>query len=110
MTLTITDDHISSDRTAHSARPVHGQQHAWEVSWLPGRSLDRNSAITAMVLADVTAPGGVHAGHRDRIHVEGWAAELGITADRAATRIAAPPAWTAIAETAPVPADPEAGA
>ena len=62
MALTIWDDSITSDRTAHTARPVADDGHRWEVSWLPGRSMDRNSAITAMVLADVTGPGDVTPG------------------------------------------------
>jgi hypothetical protein len=52
MSLTIDDDSISSDRTSHTAHLAPGHEHAWQVSWLPGRLLDRNSAITAMVLAD----------------------------------------------------------
>ena len=57
MTLTINDTTMTSDQTAHTARQAPGRQHLWEVSWLPGRVLDRNSAITAMVLADQA---GVH--------------------------------------------------
>ena len=52
MTLTINDTTMTSDQTAHTARQAPGSQHLWEVSWLPGRALDRNSAITAMTLAD----------------------------------------------------------
>ena len=47
MALTILDDAMSSDRSAHTARAVPGARHRWEVSWLPGRHLDRNSTITA---------------------------------------------------------------
>ena len=53
MTLTINDTAMTSDQTAHTARLAPGSQHLWEVSWLPGRALDRNSAITAMTLADL---------------------------------------------------------
>ena len=52
MTVTIDDTTMTSDQTAHAARLARGGQHLWEVSWLPGRALDRNSAITAMTLAD----------------------------------------------------------
>jgi hypothetical protein len=52
MTLTINDTMMTSDQTAHTARQAPSREHLWEVSWLPGRVLDRNSAITAMVLAD----------------------------------------------------------
>ena len=58
MTLTITDHAMTSDHTPHTARPAPGHQHAWQVSWLPGRLLDRNTAITAMILADTTAEDG----------------------------------------------------
>lgn len=109
MTLTILDDSMSSDRSPHTARLAPGQQHTWEVSWLPGRHLDCNKAITAMVLADETAEGAVHPGHRFWPHIEGWAAELGVTADQAVTQIACLPAWAPTAETAAGPPDPEAG-
>ena len=45
MTLTSTDTTMTSDQTAHTARLAPGSQHLWEVSWLPGQALDRNSAI-----------------------------------------------------------------
>ena len=51
MTVTINDTTMTSDQTAHTARLASGRRHLWEVSWLPGRALDRNSAITAMTLA-----------------------------------------------------------
>jgi hypothetical protein len=107
MALTIGDDTISSDRTAHTARVMADKDPRWEVSWLPGRRLDRNSAITAMVLADVTGPGDMHSGHRLWSHVEGWAAELGLTAPDVLAQSAAPPGWAAVDKNA-VPADPEA--
>ena len=53
MTVTITDATMTSDQTAHAARLAPGSQHRREVSWLPGQALDRNSAITAMTLADL---------------------------------------------------------
>ena len=53
MTVTINDTTMTSDQTAHAARLAPDSQHRWEVSWLPGRALDRNSAITAMTLADL---------------------------------------------------------
>lgn len=90
MTLTITGTTISSDQSPHTARHTPGRN-GWEVSWLPGRTLDRNTAITAMVLADVTGPGDMHPGHRLWIHVEGWAAELRLTAPEAIARTSQPP-------------------
>lgn len=55
MALTILDDSMSSDLTTHRARLMPTRAHLWEVSWLPGHRLDRNGAITAMVLADSAA-------------------------------------------------------
>jgi hypothetical protein len=107
MALTVLDDSISSDRTRHIARLTLSEDQLWEVSWLPGRSLGRNSAITAMMLADVTAHGDVNAGHRLWIHVEGWAAELGLTAPDVLTRTTSPPA-SAETDKGALPADPEA--
>jgi hypothetical protein len=108
MALTILDDTMTSDRSIHSARAVPGTRHLWEVSWLPGRSLDRNSAITAMMLADTAGPGDVHAGHRLWPFVEGWAAELGLTGPSALAQAARPAAQADDEKTAG-PADPEAG-
>jgi len=64
MTLTINDTTMTSDQTAHTARQAPGHQHEWEVSWLPGQTLDRNTAITAMILADTAAETDLHEGHR----------------------------------------------
>ncbi len=54
MTLRIDDTSMISDQTAHTARHAP-DRNGWEVSWLPGQTLDRNSAITAMILADTAA-------------------------------------------------------
>jgi hypothetical protein len=85
MTLTITDATITSDQTTHTARHAP-DRNGWEVSWLPGQILDRNSSITAMTLADITGEQGLHEGHRLWPHIEGWAAELGLTGHDAITR------------------------
>jgi hypothetical protein len=53
------------------------------VSWLPGRVLDRNAAITAMTLADTAAEPGMNRGHRLWPFIEGWAEELGLTGPEA---------------------------
>ena len=70
MTLTINDTTMTSDQTAHTARQAPGSQHLWEVSWLPGRVLDRNSAITAMVLADQAGVHDLNERHRLWPHIE----------------------------------------
>jgi hypothetical protein len=92
MTLTIKDTTITSDQTAHTASQVSGQQSGWEVSWLPGRPLDRNTAITAMVLADLSAGSDLRKGHRLWPNIQGWAAELGLTGSQAVAAISEPPA------------------
>ena len=68
MTLTIDDTAMSSDRTAHTARYVP-DRNGWEVSWLPGQTLDRNTAITAMTLADTAAEQDLREEHRLWPHV-----------------------------------------
>jgi len=96
VTLTVLGDSITSDRTAHSARVAAGDGHLWEVSWLPGRHMNRNSAITAMMIADVTGPGEMHVGHRLWPHVAGWAAELALAAGEALDQVAKPPSWASV--------------
>jgi hypothetical protein len=61
------------------------------VSWLPGRTLDRNTAITAMILADTAADQHVREGHRLWPHIQGWAAELGLTGPDAVAAASQPP-------------------
>jgi hypothetical protein len=91
VTLTINDTTMTSDQTAHTAQPAPGRQHEWEVSWLPGQTLDRNTAITAMVLADTTAEQDLHEGHRLWPHIQSWAQELGLTAPEAIAQASQPP-------------------
>jgi hypothetical protein len=90
VTLTINDSSMTSDRTAHIARHTP-DRNGWDVSWLPGRTLDRNTAITGMVLADTAAEPGLHEGHRLWPHIQSWAQELGLTADSAIAQAAKPP-------------------
>ena len=90
MTLSISDSTMTSDQTAHIARLTSGSQHLWEVSWLPGRALDRNSAITAMTLADITGEADLNEQHRLWPFIEGWAAELGLTGSDAINQATQP--------------------
>ena len=92
MTLTINDTTMTSDRTAHTARQARGPQRGWEVSWLPGQTLDRNTAITAMILADTAAGQHLRENHRLWPFIQSWAAELGFTGPEAITQAAQPPA------------------
>ena len=90
MTLTITGTTMTSDQTPHTARLAVGPQHLWEVSWLPGRALDRNSAITAMTLADLTSEHSLDERHQLWPFIQGWAAELGLTGSDAVNRASRP--------------------
>ncbi len=74
MTVTINDATMTSDQTAHTARLASGSQHLWEVSWLPGQALDRNSAITAMTLADLASDADLNKRHHLWPFIESWAA------------------------------------
>lgn len=91
MALTINDTTMTSDQTVHTARHAPGHQHGWEVSWLPGQVLDRNTAITAMVLADTVSQGDLHDGHRLWPAVQSWAAELGLTGPDSIAQASQPP-------------------
>ncbi len=108
MSLSIQDESISSDNTRHTARRAPGHERAWQVSWLPGRLMDRNSAITAMVLADVAGTDDLHTKHRLWPHIESWAAELGLSAPDALAWASQPPARVSTEKDAIVPEDPEA--
>jgi hypothetical protein len=91
MTLTINDTTMTSDQTAHTARHAPGRQHRWEVSWLPGQVVDRNTAITAMILADTAAEQDLHEAHRLWPHLQTWAEQLGLTGPDAIAQAAQPP-------------------
>jgi hypothetical protein len=82
MTLTICDTTMTSDQTTHTARPAPSRN-GREVSWLPGQTLDGNTAITAMILADAAGEEDLHEGHRLWPHIQGWPAELGLTGPEA---------------------------
>ena len=90
MTLTIGDTTMTSDQSAHTARQAPSRN-GWEVSWLPGQNFDRNTAITAMILADLVREEELHEGHRLWPHIQGWAAELGLTAPEAVAAASQPP-------------------
>ena len=90
MTLTINDTTMTSDHSAHTARHSP-DRNGWEASWLPGQILDRNTAITAMTLADIVAEPDLHEGHRLWPHIQSWAEEVGLTAPDALSRACQPP-------------------
>ena len=93
MPLTINDTTLTSDQNPHTARQAPGRPHQRKVSWLPGQLLDRNTAITAMLLAiaGTIARGDLHPGHRLWPHIQGWEAELGLTGPEAIAQATQPP-------------------
>jgi hypothetical protein len=109
MTLTINDTTMTSDQTAHTARQAPASQHLREVSWLPGRVLDRNSAITAMTLTDHAGERDLSKRHRLWPFIENRAAELGLTGSDAVDRVARPGALGQQHDRENERPDPEAG-
>jgi hypothetical protein len=109
MTLTINDTTMTSDQTGHTARLASGGQHLWEVSWLPGRVLDRNSAVTAMVLADHAREHDLNERHRLWPFIQSWAAELGLTGSDAVDWVSRPGARSQQYDREGERPDPEAG-
>src|SRR5215472_11501631 len=98
---------MSSPDTPHTATATGG---GWQVSWLPGRPLDRNQAITAMVIASTVSGKGVpRADDPIWLHLDGWAAELSLTAPSAVVRAFAPPVAGTGARRQRVPAEPFGG-
>jgi hypothetical protein len=106
MALTINDTDMTSDQSLHTARQAPGHRYGWEVSWLPGQVLDRDTAITAMILADIAATGDIYPGHRLWPAVESWSAEVGLTGPDAIARASQPPPPAA---RQPQPPDPRSG-
>jgi hypothetical protein len=93
VTLTITDETMTSDETSHNAcrlwTEANPDADVWRVSWLPRADLTRNQAITAMSLAECVAPGiGDHDDER-WLFIDGWAAELGLSGPDAVGKISA---------------------
>jgi hypothetical protein len=69
---------MTSNVTAHSARCVGDDR--WEVSWLPGRILTGEQAVTAMTIASTVATHEVGAGDPEWATLDDWAVELDLTA------------------------------
>jgi hypothetical protein len=84
MATRITDTGMTSNQTRHTAQAAPGG--GWTVSWLPGRTLTQNQAVTAMTIAEAVAAHAddlADSASRWWLHVDGWAAELGITGPNA---------------------------
>ena len=92
--MKISDTKMTSDLTRHfaTAWPVEDEPTLWTVTWLPGRSLTRNQAVTAMTIAEVVAACDL-TDSSDPIwgHIDGWAAELFISGPQAVTEASLPP-------------------
>jgi hypothetical protein len=81
--LRITEQAITSDTSPHSAREVGDG--GWELSWLPGRILGRDQAISGMTLAETVAS-GVRPGDSRWPLLDVLAAELGLSGPDALAR------------------------
>jgi len=92
MATRITDTRMTSDLTRHTAQAAPGG--GWAVSWLPGRVLTRDQAMTGMTIAEAV---NIHADdladsqHKMWLFIDGWVAELGITGTEAASLAAVGP-------------------
>jgi hypothetical protein len=94
VTLTITDEVMRSVYTEHTA--LCSKSGRWHVSWLPGRLLDRNAAITAMTIAETVGRIPAHSGpeaYDDAfwLQVDSLAGELGLAGPVAVARASEPP-------------------
>jgi hypothetical protein len=79
MNLLITQDVIVSQDTGHTAARVEG---GWTLSWLPGRVVDRDQAVTGMTLAETVAETWGPVDLRSPL-IRSFAAELGLSAAEA---------------------------
>lgn len=82
--MTITGSTMGSTDTPHTAQKIGD---GWVVSWLPGRALTFNEACTAMSIAEAVGQGRAEPGSREWPHLEGWAGELGLSAEDAVTAV-----------------------
>jgi hypothetical protein len=91
--ITITDTTMTSPATSHIATATGG---GWQVSWLPGRTFTQDQATIAMVIANLVGSKGVpRVDDPIWMHLDGWAAELGLTAPTAVARVSEPSATCA---------------
>lgn len=80
MTLTIGEHLMTSTVTRHVA--AGDDSDGWGVSWLPGKRLDRNQAVSAVTLAEFIESGTAE-GSKDWPLVRALAGELGLNAQEA---------------------------
>lgn len=96
MSTKITDTEMSSDSTRHvaTAWPVPGEPTLWTVTWLPGRQLTRDQAVTAMTIAEMVIDRAhILADPSSKLwwHMGGWAAELGLSGPHAVSEASLSP-------------------
>jgi hypothetical protein len=105
--IAINDTTMTSPDTPHTATTTGG---GWKVSWLPGRTLDRNQATTAMVIASIVGGRGADLSE-DPIwpFLESWAAELGLSGPDAVARADGPPVPDSPAASGTVATGPPSG-
>lgn len=87
MSIRIGAHTMRSNATKHHAEATGDR---WRVSFLPGRELTRNQAITAMTLAETVATRALFAEDPIWVHIDNWAAELGLTGPEAVVRASEP--------------------
>jgi hypothetical protein len=78
MLITICGATITSDQNPGTTRQASGG-HGWEVPWLPDRTLDRNTATTAMTLAGTAGTADFQLGRPPWPAVEGQAVAPDLT-------------------------------
>ena len=71
---------MTSDETSHMARCVGGDR--WVVSWLPGRTLTGQQAVTAMRIASTVATSPIPS-TAEWVALDDLALVLGLTANEA---------------------------
>jgi hypothetical protein len=94
--LTITDKKITCKGSPHYALVAPGG--TWRVSWLRGQDLDRNAAITAMTIAELTAQRPNP--ELDKT-IDALAAEIGFCGSDALMLCLAPPMYGLLITSAP---------
>ncbi|MGV9662172.1 hypothetical protein ACWDUL_25220 [Nocardia niigatensis] len=80
----VSESMMTSDLTAHIARCVGGDR--WVVSWLPGRTLSGQQAVTAMTIASTVSE--QEPTQTEWAMLDGLALALGLTAREAIGMVA----------------------
>lgn len=88
MSVQLSDTAMTSEITRHRAEPA--ETGLWRVSWLP-RPVDRNRAITALLVAEHVEVGADNPDHPDWHLVQAFAEELGLDPAEAVRMIQAAP-------------------